>query len=150
MGFHSVIACLLIVCQAFIGAGFGPRALCRDPDGSTCVDSILTPCCCHRQPDAPCCGDDECDETTTSAVCEPGVNSCCQCVCTPVTAQPLIAQAGTKAHIGFSADTHAAVVHVALPPMPCLSAVHNWCGPFRTGPPGRSHLAQLDSVILRL
>lgn len=148
-GCHGLIACLLVLVQTVMVAGLGPRALCRDPDGSTCVDSVLSPCCCHEHRESVCCGADGCDETGPADICGPEIAPGCQCQCTPVAPQPLI-QAGTKAHLELASGSDAIRVAAAIPMLAWASATRNWCGPLRTGPPGPSRRAHLDSVILRL
>ncbi len=150
-GFRRLVACLLVLSQALVAAGMGPRALCRDPDGSTCVDSVLSPCCCHRQQEVPCCGEDGCDETAPAETRPTQMAAACQCVCTPVAAQPLVVQRGdVKASVDHVTGVDAVVAVAAFEVMAWPTVALIPCGPWRTGPPGRSALNHLDSVILRL
>jgi hypothetical protein len=149
--FRRLVACLLVLTQALVAAGLGPRALCRDPNGSTCVDSVLSPCCCHRQQEVPCCGEDGCGESLSAEIGSPQIASVCQCVCTPVAAQPLVVQqTDVKASLDHVTGFDAVVAVATLPVMPWPMVALSRCGPLRTEPPGCSALSHLDSVILRL
>lgn len=150
-GFHRPVACLLVLVQALMAAGLGPRALCRDPDGSTCVDSALSPCCCHRHQESPCCGEDGCDEASPADAGRTHLASACQCVCTPVLGQLLgVQRTATKATLDVATGSDAIAVDTAFPTVAWVPAARNWRLPLRTGPPGRSGLAHLGTVILRL
>lgn len=150
-GFRHLVACLLILCQALVAGGLGPRAFCRDPGGSTCFDSVLSPCCCHRHQDVPCCEDDGCNESATSKSAPQRMSAACRCDCTPIATDPsVVHRAEVKANIDHVSSPYA-LLAVFTPPMtPWSPTALDCCQLLRTGPPVHSALAHLDSVILRL
>jgi len=145
---RSIIVSLLVLAQALVGAGLGPRALCRDPDGSVCIDSVLTPCCCHRVTAVRCCDDDQSAGACPDDEQGPRLSSACQCDCTPVSASPVVTHNDrTKAQEDRPQVDRAAVpVEIWRPSLPALRAP----GLLNTGPPRLAVLDHLDSVILRL
>jgi hypothetical protein len=146
---YRIIACLLITAQALVGAGLGPRAVCKDPDGSTCVDSVLSPCCCHRQQHDPCCVEEEAERLPVQHAGQPQLAAACQCICAPV-AQPNLLRP-TNGNNRLTLDVAGtAVTALALPAMTPLAPWPERGRPVWTGPPRARALAHLDCVILRL
>jgi hypothetical protein len=149
MGSYRIIALVLMLAQALIGTGVGPRAMCWDADGSMCVDSVLSPCCCHRDHSTTCCEDEASEHRACDASNPSGRLSNCQCVCSPVATQPTISHdSGLRAKV--DADFGVAVMVVSHPLWIATTSESNRYGSVLwTGPPSQS-LRHLNSVILRL
>lgn len=145
---RSMLVFLIVLAQALVGAGLGPRALCRDRDGSLRIDSALSPCCCNRAAAVPCCVDEE-----GAAGCSDGEQgfrstAACQCNCTPISAQPVISQIQRT-----SAQADQPQVGFAVAPVETWRIA--WSAmrvpaQLNTGPPRFPELNHLDGVILRL
>ncbi|MBL8765280.1 MAG: hypothetical protein JNM07_13530 [Phycisphaerae bacterium] len=145
-----LISVLLILVQGM--NLLGPRAICRDPDGSVCYDSPLSPCCCKAHCGPACC-DDGCDEDKADPHHQSTVSAAgCGCVCTPVAAD---AQISAPTREKAAADVKAfdlGVQPFALLASHWVPPARIWCGTLAAGPPGggRFALTHLDTVILRL
>ena len=141
------IALLLVVAQSFAALGFGPRAICHDPDGSSCTDSAASPCCCFEHRGPACCDDQNTDGPAPAQLVAAG----CGCVHTPIADQPFVARhRDVKRDLGLATMHAAALPHVVLRTHVLPSPACAWRGPKGVGPPGGSGLAHIDTVILRL
>ena len=142
------IALLLALVQAFVAGGLGPRSHCQDPDGSACIDSVLTPCCCHEQRQEACCDDQARVTAAPPETARPGLADGCACICKPVAAQAVaVRSAGVRANFAHTIDLSAVVVAPAFSP-PWTSATPVRCA--RVEPHRGATLRHLDTVILRL
>lgn len=158
---RTAIAVLLVVTQLAAALGLGPRSVCTRPDGSSEIESILTPCCCAREQGPPCCGDDdETEPVRSSAVngerCRmaggAALDARCGCRNSPLHSETLVVRGGRAADsipalTGSNPGSplpHADALSPTLIQPEGLGTSALWANAARASP-----LLQLSTVILR-